>query len=231
MRRATVASSSLIRARFTARSATTEGLCAYEVERLAKTYLRHPAIVGIGDRDSGKNKRIEQVVEVCKESAKPAKLVALANPKSPDDKMIVFVNEKKRCDLVSRHLERAGIRCGVLHGGKSQDQREASLNDFRNGEIQVLVATDVAGRGLDIPDVTAVINFDMSKKIENYCHRIGRTGRAGKHGIAYTLLCEDDEDVMPELKAYLENTNANVPHGLKQAVSAKEREDRVVPIG
>ena len=95
----------------------------------------------------------------------------------------------------------------------------------------MLVATDVAGRGLDIPDVTAVINFDMSKKIENYCHRIGRTGRAGKHGIAYTLLCEDDEDVMPELKAYLENTNANVPHGLKQAVSAKEREDRVVPIG
>ena len=145
-----------------------------EVERLAKTYLRHPAIVSIGDRDSGKNKRIEQIVEVCKDSQKQQKLVSLAHPKTPDDKIIVFVNEKKRCDLVSRYLERANLRCSVLHGGKSQDQREAALESFRNGEIPILVATDVAGRGLDIPDVTAVINFDMSKKIENYCHRIGR---------------------------------------------------------
>ena len=126
------------------------------VEKLAKSFLRHPAIVSIGDRDSGKNTRIEQVVEMVNESTKPSRLVQLATPKSADDKMIVFVNEKKRCDMVARALEKGGIRCSILHGGKSQDQREASLDAFRQGSFQVLVATDVAGRGLDIPDVTQV---------------------------------------------------------------------------
>ena len=96
-------------------------------------------------------------------------------------------------------------------GGKTQDQREAALESFRNGEFQVLVATDVAARGLDIPDVTHVINYDMPNKIENYCHRIGRTGRAGKEGLATTLLTDNDSDVMYDLKAYLESTDMPVP--------------------
>ena len=197
-----------------------------EVEKLARTFLRHPAIVKIGDHNSGKNKRIEQVVDVCKDSQKPNRLVALASPKSPDDKIIVFVNEKKRCDFVANILDRAHIRCAVLHGGKSQDQREASLAAFRNSEIQALVATDVAGRGIDIPDVTTVVNFDMSKKIENYCHRIGRTGRAGKSGVAITLLSlEEDAGVLPDLVSYLESTSAAIPHALKAKVREINREE------
>jgi len=191
------------------------------VERLAKSYLRHPAIVSIGDRDSGKNKRIEQVVDMVTEANKPSRLIPLCTPKSKDDKMIVFVNEKKRCDMVARHLEKAGIRCSILHGGKSQDQRELSLASFRAGDFQVLVATDVAGRGLDIPDVTAVINFDMSAKIENYCHRIGRTGRAGKEGFATTFLTEADSDVFYDLKKYLEQCEAVVPHSLAKHSAAQ----------
>ncbi len=107
------------------------------VERMAKKYLRHPAIVSIGDRDSGRNMRIEQVVEMVSEAAKANKLVQLANPKTSEDKIIVFVNEKKRCDMVARTLEKASIRCSILHGGKSQDQREESLASFRAGHFQV----------------------------------------------------------------------------------------------
>jgi ATP-dependent RNA helicase DDX23/PRP28 len=190
------------------------------VERMAKKYLRHPAIVSIGDRDSGRNMRIEQVVEMVSEAAKANKLIALAAPKTTEDKIIVFVNEKKRCDMVARTLEKANIRCSILHGGKSQDQREESLASFRAGHFQVLVATDVAGRGLDIPDVSLVLNYDMPAKIENYCHRIGRTGRAGKNGVAITLLTEADSEVFYDLKKYLESTEANIPHALARHPAA-----------
>ena len=87
-------------------------------------------------------------------------------------------------------MENAQIRCGVLHGGKTQDQREAALENYKRGTFRILIATDVAGRGLDIPDVAHVVNFDMPLKIENYSHRIGRTGRAGKDGVASTLLTD-----------------------------------------
>jgi len=190
------------------------------VEKMAKKYLRHPAIVSIGDRESRANLRIEQVVELVSETAKSARLVALAAPRGPDEKIIVFVNEKKRCDMVARLLEKAGIRCSILHGGKSQDQREDSLASFRAGSFQVLVATDVAGRGLDIPDVSKVVNFDMPAKIENYCHRIGRTGRAGKSGHATTLLTEADSDVFFDLKTYLEQCDAIIPHSLAKHPAA-----------
>ena len=111
-------------------------------------------------------------------------------------------------------MERERFRVGLLHGGKSQDQREASLAAFRTGDINVLVATDVAGRGLDIPNVSHVINYNMSKKIDAYCHRIGRTGRAGKSGVATTLLCDDDSEVFWDLNAYLVSTAAAVPREL-----------------
>merc|ERR1719424_549271 len=178
---------------------------------MAKDYLRHPAIVKIGDLDSGKNKRIEQKVEMISEGQKPQALLKLARPKSAEDKIIVFVNEKKRCDMVARALEKQGLRCSILHGGKTQDQRELSLDGFRSGSFQILVATDVAGRGLDIPDVTHVINYDMPNKIENYCHRIGRTGRAGKKGLATTLLTEENDEVFFDLKNYLDSTDAVIP--------------------
>lgn len=116
-------------------------------------------------------------------------------------------------------------------GGKTQDQREAALESFRNGEFQVLVATDVAARGLDIPDVTHVINYDMPNKIENYCHRIGRTGRAGKEGLATTLLTDNDSDVMYDLKAYLESTDMPVPTQLAKHPAAQQAPGAIGPDG
>lgn len=221
-----------------------------EVELIAKQYLRHPVIVRIGDVDSGKNKRIEQrVLYLSSEAAKKnvlneevnkvtrsmgasslhsnssssanASSSSSSSSSSAETKIIVFVNTQKAGDHVSYQLEQAGYRVGVLHGGKAQDQREETLELFRNGRIQILVATDVAGRGLDIPDVSHVINYDCPKKIANYCHRIGRTGRAGKFGVAITLLTDADTEVMYDLKAYLESTDAGIPHQLAHHPAAQ----------
>ena len=122
---------------------------------------------------------------------------------------------------MGKYLESMSYAAGVLHGGKSQDQREETLEYFRSGKIQILVATDVAGRGLDIPDVTHVINYDMPSKIQPYCHRIGRTGRAGKSGTAITYLMDTDTEVMYDLKQYLESTDSVIPTGLAKNPSSQ----------
>ena len=192
-----------------------------EVERIARTFLRHPAVIKIGDEDSGKNKRIEQKVYFISEAQKKNRMLEELRTLNPQSKAIVFVNLKKQGDSIGKFLETNNFRCGVLHGGRSQDQREETLDFFRSGDIQVLVATDVAGRGLDIPDVTNVINFDMPSKISNYCHRIGRTGRAGKSGIATSFITDSDTEVMYDLKQYLEATNAPVPQQLAKHPSAQ----------
>mmetsp|Transcript_30505 Transcript_30505/g.38234 ORF Transcript_30505/g.38234 Transcript_30505/m.38234 type:complete len:226 (+) Transcript_30505:1331-2008(+) len=192
-----------------------------EVQKIAQKYLRHPTIVQIGDEDSGKNKRITQEVKFTSEGQKKSLLLDILRRQTEEDKFIVFVNAKKGADVLARTLENNGFRCGILHGGKTQDQREASLEDFRSGYYKVLVATDVAARGLDIPDVSQIVNYDMPNKIENYCHRIGRTGRAGKSGFATTFLTEMDDEVMYDLKAYLQSTEANIPGELARHKAAQ----------
>lgn len=117
--------------------------------------------------------------------------------------MIIFVNQKKGADVLAKGLEKLGHSAVVLHGGKGQEQREFALASLKGGQKEILVATDVAGRGIDIKDVSMVINYDMSKTIDDYVHRIGRTGRAGKSGIAITLLTRDDTPVYYDLKQLL----------------------------
>jgi ATP-dependent RNA helicase DDX23/PRP28 len=192
-----------------------------EVELIAKKYLRHPVTVRIGDVDSGKNKRIEQHVIYLSDSQKKGKLTEELRKLSEDDKVIIFVNEKRTCDSICWHVESLKYNAGALHGGKGQDQREETLESFRSNKIQILVATDVAGRGLDIPDVSHVINFDCPNKIQNYCHRIGRTGRAGKFGTATTFLTDKDTEIMFDLKQYLEQTDSPVPHQLAHHPAAQ----------
>ena len=103
---------------------------------------------------------------------------------------LVFTRTKRGADKVARHLEAAGILVSAIHGNKSQRQREAALAEFRNGRIRGLVATDIAARGIDIDDVTHVVNFELPNVPESYVHRIGRTARAGAEGIAISLCAE-----------------------------------------
>ncbi|KAH6771099.1 P-loop containing nucleoside triphosphate hydrolases superfamily protein [Perilla frutescens var. hirtella] len=137
------------------------------------------------------------------------------------DRSSSIQNQQKVADTVAKNLEKDGYRVTTLHGGISQDQRKISLEGFRTKRYTILVATDVAGRGIDIPDVAHVINYDMPRNIEAYTHRIGRTGCAGKTGIASTFLTLYDTDVFYDLKQMLIQSNSPVPPELARHEASK----------
>lgn len=166
------------------------------VERIARKYLRRPAIVTIGNIGEAVE-TVEQRVEfVAGEDKRKKRMLEILSSRDFAPPIIVFVNIKRNCDAVARDIKYAGFTSVTLHGSKTQEQREAALASIRNGSTDVLVATDLAGRGIDVSDVSLVINFNMAGSIESYTHRIGRTGRAGKSGIAITFLGNEDTDVM-----------------------------------
>ncbi|GAA6037202.1 hypothetical protein JCM8097_008616, partial [Rhodosporidiobolus ruineniae] len=165
------------------------------VERLAKKYLRRPAIVTIGVAGQAVDTVDQRVELINGEDKKKARLLEILNRGGFEPPMIVFVNQKKGADVLMKDLQRARWNATTLHSGKNQEQREAALASIRSGECDVLVATDLAGRGIDVPDVSLVVNFQMSNTIEAYIHRIGRTGRAGKTGTAITFLSDADEEL------------------------------------
>nr|CAH7769315.1 unnamed protein product [Callosobruchus chinensis] len=171
------------------------------VERLARTYLRRPAVVYIGS--IGKPvERVEQIVHIMGENDKRRKLMEYLS-RGIEPPIIIFVNQKKGADVLAKGLEKLGYKACTLHGGKGQEQREYALASLKSGAKDILVATDVAGRGIDIKDVSMVINYDMAKTIEDYTHRIGRTGRAGKTGIAVSFCTNDDSALFYDLKQML----------------------------
>ena len=168
------------------------------VERMARQYLRRPAYVYIGS--IGKPvERVEQIVYMVSEQEKRKRLLGILN-RGITPPVLIFVNQKKGADVLARGLEKLGHNATTLHGGKGQEQREHALANLKSGAKDILVATDVAGRGIDIKDVSLVINYDMAKNIEDYTHRIGRTGRAGKHGKAISFVTKDDSHLLYDLK-------------------------------
>lgn len=196
------------------------------VERLARKYLRRPAYIAIGEAGKTVDK-IKQVIEFVKtENDKRRKLEYLLET-GPQPPIIVFANKKKSCDVISKHLEKLGYRSTSLHAGRVQEQRELAMEGFRAGRYDVLVATDVAGRGIDVKGVTHVINYDMPKSIEDYTHRIGRTGRAGESGLATSFITNEDTDIMYDLKAMLQNTGNVVPNELAKHPSSQHKSGTV----
>ncbi|KZT11230.1 P-loop containing nucleoside triphosphate hydrolase protein [Laetiporus sulphureus 93-53] len=170
------------------------------VERLTKKYLKKPAIITIGEAGRAVD-TVEQKVEfVSGDEKKKQKILEILNSGAYAAPIIVFVNQKKTADMVAKDLQRAGWNAATLHSGKNQEQREAALQSLRTGDCDILVATDLAGRGIDVQDVSLVINYQMANTIESYVHRIGRTGRAGKQGTSITFLTNDDDEVMYDLK-------------------------------
>lgn len=166
------------------------------IERIARKYLRRPAIVTIGNVGEAVE-TVEQRVEfVAGEDKRKKRLLEILSSREFQPPIIVFVNIKRNCDAVARDIKHGGYSSVTLHGSKTQEQREAALASVRNGTTDVLVATDLAGRGIDVPDVSLVVNFNMATNIESYTHRIGRTGRAGKSGVAMTFVGNEDADAM-----------------------------------
>ena len=197
------------------------------VERLARTYLRRPATVYIGS--IGKpTERTEQIVMMMTENEKRKKLMELLQ-RGLEPPVIIFVNQKKGADVLAKGLEKFGFNACTLHGGKGQEQREYALASLKNGTKDILVATDVAGRGIDIKDVSMVINYDMAKTIEDYTHRIGRTGRAGKNGIAISFCTKDDSPLFYDLKQLiLSSPISNCPPELMNHPEAQHKPGTVV---
>lgn len=171
------------------------------VERLARSYLRRPAIVYIGSVGKPVD-RTEQIVHMIGENEKRRKLTEILQ-RGVEPPIIIFVNQKKGADVLAKGLEKLGFNACTLHGGKGQEQRDFALASLKNGAKDILVATDVAGRGIDIKDVSIVINYDMAKSIEDYTHRIGRTGRAGKTGKAISFVTKEDSVLFYDLKQVL----------------------------
>ncbi len=122
------------------------------------------------------------------------------------DKAIIFANTKHSCENVHAHLEADGIRVGLLTGDVIQKKRLKILEQFTSGQLDILVATDVAARGLHIPSVTHVFNYDLPDDCEDYVHRIGRTGRAGETGHAISFACEDSVFNLPAIETYIEHS-------------------------
>lgn len=192
------------------------------VERLAKSYLRRPAIVYIGAIGRPVD-RVKQRVFFMSENAKRHKLFEILSSENPEPPVIIFVNQKRSADTLARALEEAGYHACALHGGKDQDKRNNAMTNIKSKSKDILVATDVASRGIDIKDVGMVINYDMSKNIEAYTHRIGRTGRAGKKGEAITFLTKEDSHLFHDLKrVLLASPNSSMPRELSMLMDEKK---------
>lgn len=169
------------------------------IEYLSKRYLRNPLLISIGEIGRPVDS-VEQKVEFINEERKVDRTSKILKSFQPP--IIVFVNTKRNVDYLTKLLEGRRFRCVGLHGGKSQSAREEALRFLKEKQKDILIATDVAGRGIDVPDVSLVLNFDMSKTIEDYIHRIGRTGRAGKSGTAISFLTANDSEIFYDLKVY-----------------------------
>mmetsp|Transcript_3510 Transcript_3510/g.7284 ORF Transcript_3510/g.7284 Transcript_3510/m.7284 type:complete len:582 (+) Transcript_3510:24-1769(+) len=191
-----------------------------EIEKLWRTCLRAPAYISIGEPGANLT-NIKQNVYFLPDSLKRRKLVEVLKSTKPP--MIVFVNHKKTADSLETYLNQFRWRVGCLHGGKSQASRESAMEAFKGRRFEVLVATDLAARGIDVKDLQHVINYDCPKTITEYEHRIGRTGRVSTQGFATTFICAGDEEILYDLKVFLEATKQHVPGELQRhsAVQAK----------
>ncbi|KAJ8716182.1 hypothetical protein PYW08_013467 [Mythimna loreyi] len=189
-----------------------------EIQALAEDFLNDYIKVNIGSLNLSANNNIKQIIEVCEEHEKEIKLANLLKEISQerDNKVIVFVETKKKVDDIARAVRRKGHNALAIHGDKSQIERDAVLTEFRNGATSILIATDVAARGLDVEDVKFVINFDYPNSSEDYIHRIGRTGRCQQSGTAYTYFTPGDARQARGLLAVLRETGQNPPAKLSE---------------
>jgi ATP-dependent RNA helicase RhlE len=165
---------------------------------LAKSFLNNPLTVEI-DKENLSTKQVNQVVNYVNEEEKMPLICEIIS-KNSWEQVLVFVNTKVQADKIVDNLKATNIKARAIHGDKSQGMRMEALKSFKAKKISVLVATDVAGRGIDIINLPHVINFELPLNNEDYIHRIGRTGRAGQDGMALSLVCEKEKAQLKEIE-------------------------------
>ncbi|KAF8638187.1 hypothetical protein AX17_002384 [Amanita inopinata Kibby_2008] len=188
-----------------------------DVQKLANDFLRDTIQVNIGSMELTANHNIQQIVEVCSDFDKRNKLIEHLDKISAENaKVLIFVATKRIADDITKYLRQDGWPALAIHGDKEQRERDWVLGEFKAGRSPILIATDVASRGLDVKDVGYVINYDFPNNCEDYIHRIGRTGRAGMKGISYTFFTTDNAKSARELVSILKEAKAIVPPQLEE---------------
>lgn len=198
------------------------------VRRLASSYMNNPFQVVIGSLDLAATHTVTQVIEFMDEEEKYNRIFRFAKEMKPTDKAIIFCGKKDRADSLSCDFVLGGINCQSIHGNREQSDREQALADIKSGEVRILIATDVASRGIDIEDITYVVNYDFPRNIEEYVHRVGRTGRANRRGTSLSFLTRSDWGSAAELITILKEAEQEVPQELESMAerfkAKKERE-------
>ena len=199
-----------------------------KIKTFATTALVDPVVVNVG-RAGAANLDVIQEVEFVREEARLVHLLECLQKTPPP--VIVFSESKTDADSVHEYLLIKGVDAVALHGGKDQEERQEAIKSFRAGTVDVLVATDVAGKGLDFPNIQHVINYDMPSEIENYVHRIGRTGRCGKTGVATTFVGKVcSEATLLDLKHLLQEAKQRLPPFLLSVEDPTDLADQVAAI-
>ncbi|XP_012281402.1 ATP-dependent RNA helicase abstrakt [Orussus abietinus] len=192
-----------------------------KIQNFARSALVKPVTINVG-RAGAASMNVIQEVEYVKQEAKIVYLLECLQKTPPP--VLIFAEKKQDVDAIHEYLLLKGVEAVAIHGGKDQEERSRSVEAFRAGRKDVLVATDVASKGLDFADVQHVINYDMPDDVENYVHRIGRTGRSGRTGIATTFINKaNDESVLLDLKHLLMEAKQKVPPFLLELCSENEK--------
>jgi ATP-dependent RNA helicase RhlE len=172
-----------------------------DIKQLADGILHNPALIEVAQRNTAAE-RVTQVVHPVDRSRKRELLSHLIG-RNNWQQVLVFTRTKHGADRLSEQLEKDGLTAAAIHGNKSQGARTRALGDFKSGKMRVLVATDIAARGIDIDHLPHVVNFELPNVPEDYVHRIGRTGRAGKEGQAISLVCIDEHKLLKDIERVL----------------------------
>lgn len=198
-----------------------------EIKKLGRKYMKTPQFIEVADAE--KSTSINQFAIYTVDRAKQETVIQLIEAFQPS-KSIVFCRTKRRVTKLYQVLKSKGFKVAELHGDIPQEKREIVMEQFRAGDIPILVATDVASRGLDIEGVTHVFNYDMPENAEAYIHRIGRTGRAGETGLAYTLYSSEERSLLDgiesELNSRIQKQNLGNTISLKSRTTAKKKGDK-----
>mmetsp|Transcript_24137 Transcript_24137/g.68694 ORF Transcript_24137/g.68694 Transcript_24137/m.68694 type:complete len:232 (-) Transcript_24137:122-817(-) len=188
-----------------------------EVQRLARDICREaPVHINVGALELRTAHTIRQYVEVIQEGDKRNRLRRLLEKVMDGSKILIFCGSKRDCDTLTREMRLDGWPALCIHGDKKQEERDWVLKEFKDGKNPILVATDVASRGLDVKDIKYVINYDFPSQIEDYVHRVGRTGRAGATGSSYTFFTPDKARHAKDLAGVLQEANQPVPEELQK---------------
>jgi ATP-dependent RNA helicase RhlE len=190
-----------------------------DIRKLARTYMKHPVELEVAQRNATAD-TVTQIAYPAQGDEKRAAVVHLVKSRKLNQ-VIVFSNTKIGTARLARQLEKDGIRAESIHGDKTQAERMKALEAFKAGELEVLVATDVAARGLDVAGIPCVINYDLPYNAEDYVHRIGRTGRAGASGDAISLFAPNEEKLLIEIEKLTRQTMERGTLDLPRAEGAR----------